>query len=58
MHGCEIVSTTPSGYPANVNNRIGVGSQRAYISFRRASDTAPHNDLAVIDICVILMNKV
>ncbi|XP_038076059.1 C-myc promoter-binding protein-like [Patiria miniata] len=57
MPGCEIVSTTPNGNPANVNTRIGVGSQRAYLTYRRASETSPHNSLAVIDICVILTNK-
>ena len=58
MAGCEIVSTTPNGNPANVNTRIGVGSQRAYLTYRRASETSPHNSLAVIDICVIFTNKV
>ena len=58
MPGCEIVSHTPNGHPANVSNRIGVNNQRAYITYRRASENAPHNALAVIDICVILMNKV
>ncbi|XP_071480553.1 C-myc promoter-binding protein-like [Diadema antillarum] len=57
MPGCEIVSSTPDGHPANVSNRIGVNNQRAYITFRRASESAPHNALAVVDICVILMNK-
>ncbi|XP_033633840.1 C-myc promoter-binding protein-like isoform X2 [Asterias rubens] len=57
MAGCEIVSTTPNGNPANVNTRIGVGSQRAYLTYRRASETSPHNSLAVIDICVIFTNK-
>ncbi len=58
MTGCEIVSTTPNGNAANVNTRIGVGSQRAYLTYRRASETSPHNSLAVIDICVIFTNKV
>ncbi|XP_033107544.1 DENN domain-containing protein 4B-like isoform X2 [Anneissia japonica] len=58
MNGCEIISTTPTGHPANVNNsRIGVGGQRAYITYRRAQSTSPQNSLAVYDICVILANK-
>ncbi|XP_071965347.1 C-myc promoter-binding protein-like isoform X2 [Antedon mediterranea] len=58
MNGCEIISTTPTGHPANVNNsRIGVGGQRAYITYRRAHTTSPQNALAVYDICVILANK-
>ncbi|XP_077866097.1 C-myc promoter-binding protein [Saccoglossus kowalevskii] len=57
MPGCEIVSTTPCGRPANVNNRTGMGNQRIYITYRRSSETAAHNSLAVTDICVILTNK-
>ncbi|XP_077989167.1 C-myc promoter-binding protein-like isoform X2 [Glandiceps talaboti] len=57
MPGCEIVSTTPCGRPANVNNRTGMGNQRIYITYRRASETAAHNSLAVTDVCVILTNK-
>lgn len=58
MEGCEVVSSTPTGLQANVNSRIGVSSQRAYITFRKAKADSPHNTLAVIDITVILTNKV
>ncbi|PIK51113.1 putative C-myc promoter-binding protein [Apostichopus japonicus] len=57
MEGCEVVSSTPTGLQANVNSRIGVSSQRAYITFRKAKADSPHNTLAVIDITVILTNK-
>lgn len=55
MAGCEIVHTTPYGNPANVNNS---NSSRIYITYRRASETASSDTLAVVDICIILTNKV
>ncbi|XP_050402671.2 C-myc promoter-binding protein isoform X3 [Patella vulgata] len=54
MQGCEVVHTTPYGHPANVNNS---NSTRIYITYRRASDAACSDTLAVVDICVILVNK-
>lgn len=54
MAGCEIVHTTPYGNPANVNNS---NSSRIYITYRRASETASSDTLAVVDICIILTNK-
>lgn len=57
MEGCEVLSSTPTGLPANVNSRIGVSSQRAYITYRKAKANSRHNTLAVIDIAVILTNK-
>lgn len=55
MSECEIVHTTPWGSPANVNN----GSNgRIYITFRRALETAASDTLAVVDVVIILQNKV
>ena len=53
--GCEVVHTTFFGSPANVNNS---NSSRIYITFRRASENAASDMLAVVDLCVILENKV
>lgn len=49
----EIVQTTFYGRPANVNN----GTSRTFLTFRRAKDNCPCNQLVVTDICVILANK-
>ncbi|CAH1795855.1 unnamed protein product [Owenia fusiformis] len=54
MSGCEVIHVTPGGRPANVNNST---SNRIYITFRRAGETAASDTLAVTDICVILANK-
>ncbi|KAL3866790.1 hypothetical protein ACJMK2_044059 [Sinanodonta woodiana] len=54
MAGCEIIHTTPRGSPANVNNS---SSGRIYITYRRATECAASDMLAVVDICVILLNK-
>ncbi|XP_014667936.1 PREDICTED: C-myc promoter-binding protein-like [Priapulus caudatus] len=53
MKGCEIVHTTPDGQSANVNN----SGACTFITFRRASETASSNELAVADVCIILTNK-
>ncbi|KAK0048974.1 DENN domain-containing protein 4B [Biomphalaria pfeifferi] len=54
MEGCEVVSTTLEGHPANVNNS---NSSRTYITYRRAEKSAPTDTLVVVDICVILGNR-
>ncbi|CAL1526082.1 unnamed protein product [Lymnaea stagnalis] len=54
MEGCEVVSTTMEGHPANVNNS---NSSRTYITFRRAEKSAPSDTLVVVDICIILGNR-
>ncbi|XP_059175124.1 C-myc promoter-binding protein-like isoform X1 [Physella acuta] len=54
MDGCEIVSTTMEGHPANVNNS---NSSRTYVTFRRADKSAPSDTLVVVDICVILGSR-
>jgi hypothetical protein len=53
MSDSEIVQTTVFGKPANVNN----SGSRTFLTFRRARDNAPCNQLVVTDICVILANK-
>lgn len=53
MADSEIVHTTLLGRSANVNN----GSSRTFLTYRRAKDNAPCNQLVVTDICVILTNK-
>ena len=55
MDGCEVVYTTPHQRSANVNNS---SSMRIYITFRRAQETAAADTLAVMDICIIIGNKV
>lgn len=53
MSDSEIVQNTIFGKPANVNN----SGSRTFITFRRARENAPCNQLVVTDICVILANK-
>ena len=53
--GCEVVHTTFFGSPANVNNS---NSSRIYITYRRALENAASDMLAVVDLCIILENKV
>ncbi|CAG2163408.1 unnamed protein product [Oppiella nova] len=53
MADSEIVENTFYGKPANVNN----SGSRTFLTFRRARDNAPCNQLVVKDICVILANK-
>ena len=55
MAGCDVIYTTPYGKPANVNNS---NNSRIFITFRRAEETAACDTLAVMDITVILANKV
>ena len=54
MSDAEVVLSTPYGRPANVNNSV---SQHTYVTYRRAPDTAPCNDLVVSDICVVITSK-
>ncbi|KAL3182176.1 hypothetical protein MRX96_022897 [Rhipicephalus microplus] len=53
MADSEILKKTPYGRPANVNN----SGSRTFLTFRRASENAPCNQLVVTDLCVILANK-
>ena len=49
----EVVISTPEGRPANVNNT----NARTLLTFRRAPENMPCNELVVTDICVIITNK-
>lgn len=53
MADSEVLKKTPYGRPANVNN----SGSRTFLTFRRASENAPCNQLVVTDLCVILANK-
>uniref|UniRef100_A0A8D8UAT0 DENN domain-containing protein 4C n=1 Tax=Cacopsylla melanoneura TaxID=428564 RepID=A0A8D8UAT0_9HEMI len=49
----EIVSKTPEGRCANVNN----STSKTFVTYRRAPPTLPPNTLVVTDICVIITSK-
>lgn len=53
MQDAEIVSHTPGGRVANVNNSTG----RTFLTVRRARPDAPCNDLVVTDLCLIVPSK-
>lgn len=53
MADSEIVLHTPNGRVANVNN----SGSKTFITYRRAPENAPCNQLVVTDICVIIANK-
>ena len=53
MADSEVVHKTLLGRPANVNN----SGSKTFLTFRRAKENAPCNQLVVMDICVLLMNK-
>ena len=55
MPGCEVLYLTPHGRSANINNS---NNTRIYVTFRRADVKAASDTLAVMDIAVILANKV
>ena len=55
MEGCEVVKTTPHGSSANINNST---SSNIFISYRRADQFASSDTLVVVDLCIILGNKV
>ncbi|CAN7943778.1 unnamed protein product [Ixodes hexagonus] len=53
MADSEVLKKTPYGRPANVNN----SGSRTFLTFRRAAENAPCNQLVVTDLCLILANK-
>ena len=55
MPGCEVLYLTPHGRSANINNS---NNARIYVTFRRADVRAASDTLAVMDVAVILANKV
>ncbi|CAG0919302.1 unnamed protein product, partial [Notodromas monacha] len=50
MPDSQVLERTPNGHMANVNN----ASVKTFMSYRRAKEEAPCNELVVTDICVIL----
>lgn len=55
MPGCEVLYLTPHGRSANINNS---NNARIYVTFRRADVKAASDTLAVMDVAVVLANKV
>ncbi|XP_063781662.1 C-myc promoter-binding protein isoform X5 [Pseudophryne corroboree] len=53
--GCQIIQTTPYGRPAIISS--STSSQKAYITYRRASENMTQNTLAVTDVCIIIPSK-
>jgi len=53
----EVVRLTPTGLTANINNS-SVGNDNIFIAYRRADPLADCNVLTVVDVCVIVTNKV
>ncbi|ESO07026.1 hypothetical protein HELRODRAFT_77102 [Helobdella robusta] len=52
--GVEMITSTPYGRSANVNNTVG---EKIYITFCRAIELVDWDTLAVCDICIILPSK-
>ncbi|XP_017484119.1 PREDICTED: DENN domain-containing protein 4C isoform X2 [Rhagoletis zephyria] len=53
MSDAEIVTETPGGRIANVNN----SSSKIFLTYRRARPDMPCNELVVTDLCVIVQSK-
>ncbi|XP_030380692.1 DENN domain-containing protein Crag isoform X2 [Scaptodrosophila lebanonensis] len=53
MADAEIVSETPGGRVANVNN----SSAKTFLTYRRARPDMPCNELVVTELCVIVQSK-
>lgn len=53
MQDAEVISATPEGRVANVNN----STSKTFITFRRASKDACCNTLVVTDLCVVVQSK-
>ncbi|XP_025406020.1 DENN domain-containing protein 4C isoform X2 [Sipha flava] len=54
LQDAQILKTSVSGQIANINNST---SPRTFITYRRASPTAPCNILAVSHICVVITSR-
>nr|XP_027203828.1 DENN domain-containing protein 4C-like isoform X2 [Dermatophagoides pteronyssinus] len=52
---CKMIKRTPSGFPANLNERVG--TTKVYLTYRRSKKKTHYNQLVVSDICVILTSK-
>lgn len=53
MPDAEIVTETPNGHVANINN----SSAKTFLTYRRAKPEMPCNELVVSDLCVIIPSK-
>ncbi|KAK0174002.1 hypothetical protein PV328_007123 [Microctonus aethiopoides] len=53
MEDAKIISESPNGHVANVNN----STSKTFVTYRRASRKMPCNSLVVTDLCLILTNK-
>ncbi len=49
-----MVEFTPNGYSANVNNTT---NSSTFLTYRRATEMSPVNELVVMDVCVIIGSK-
>lgn len=54
LHDAKILKTSVGGQMANINNST---SSRTFITYRRASPTAPCNILAVSHVCVVITSR-
>ncbi|XP_026815579.1 DENN domain-containing protein Crag isoform X3 [Rhopalosiphum maidis] len=54
LHDAKVLKTSVSGQIANINNST---SSRTFITYRRASPTAPCNILAVSHVCVVITSR-
>ena len=50
----KVVEFTPLGHSANVNNTT---NSSTFLTYRRATDMSPCNELVVMDVCVIVASK-
>ena len=50
----QVVEFTPNGHSANVNN---THNSSTFVTYRRATELSPCNELVVMDICVIVASK-
>jgi len=54
MPDAQVVEFTAAGHPANVNNATNAN---IFLTYRRAADMSPCNEMVVMDICVIVGSK-
>ncbi|OCT69558.1 DENN domain-containing protein 4B [Xenopus laevis] len=54
--GFQVIDTTPYSHSANLSSG-GPGNQRAFLMFKRASESMGLNSLGVMDICIINPSK-
>ena len=50
----QVLEFTPNGHTANVNNTT---NSLTYLTYRRATDMSPCNELVVMDVCVVIGSK-